>query len=712
MRILIRLSIVWLMMSGVAHATICNLADTKVKSEFEWMESLESEFSDDIASFSDEAMALEAIPGIDFSNAAIGGTSSSWMSNTDQILSIGIDAQDMMEIEEAEAVSRLGMTNIKTKVVKQVFKESFKTAMFIADIGILGPWWESVTRSVYDDHQTDLDRAQNFFSIVPAINEAVSWVDYQSHRATTDTIIRQMNQQDYYRYSVSTPDKALLSNSQNTLKHDFETLRSHATENLKRIIDNNILHFDALYIEQVLEKQNKLDVILSHMDYEFFATQLTRLNGIRPAQLSVIGQSLCGIERQNAHAYFATGEGDKATINQSLYQCLASNLPGHLGTLVTFNNDSMTNGLRSLLLRSERAAGQEISNLILDWRTIYINKSIETSTTNARFMRAQQSYKDYSDALYEKARLVALERFASVVYQHPYPLTEEEIESGSFRVDAGYICGGTYCQDYPGKLIQFDERRDPVLRYMQDAPLFDLDIQQYVQRRIQHGWTEQELKYPLEQLWHQWQARLTEQRHYFYRGNPSLDVISAKYPALIEVLSRINPESTTAQAVEYLSQQLDYELSQVAFEKSWDKFGDFIFSALYRLRQQHTDNMLPTMWQRDVFASQPIEEGVLFNAYLNKPHMYFTVNPWSIRLPFYQYHQTPFLFDEVLHMEDGMDMTATISSETEGLFWSRFNHRLAQIAETPEVRWRPVLRIILSDYVRQIAEILALAEQD
>ena len=447
MMVLIRLSIVWLMMSGVAHATICNLADTKVKSEFEWMESLESEFSDDIASFSDEAMALEAIPGIDFSNAAIGGTSSSWMSNTDQILSIGIDAQDMMEIEEAEAVSRLGMTNIKTKVVKQVFKESFKTAMFIADIGILGPWWESVTRSVYDDHQTDLDRAQNFFSIVPAINEAVSWVDYQSHRATTDTIIRQMNQQDYYRYSVSTPDKASLSNSQNTLKHDFETLRSHATENLKRIIDNNILHFDALYIEQVLEKQNKLDVILSHMDYEFFATQLTRLNGIRPAQLSVIGQSLCGIERQNAHAYFATGEGDKATINQSLYQCLASNLPGHLGTLVTFNNDSMTNGLRSLLLRSERAAGQEISNLILDWRTIYINKSIETSTTNARFMRAQQSYKDYSDALYEKARLVALERFASVVYQHPYPLTEEEIESGSFRVDAGYICGGTYCQD-------------------------------------------------------------------------------------------------------------------------------------------------------------------------------------------------------------------------------------------------------------------------
>jgi hypothetical protein len=448
------------------------------------------------------------------------------------------------------------------------------------------------------------------------------------------------------------------------------------------------------------------------MDYEFFASQITRLNGMRPAQLSVIGQSLCGIERQNAQAYFATGEGDKVAINQSLYQCLKSNLPGHLATLVTFNSDVMTNGLRDLLLRSERAAGQEISNLILDWRTIYINKSIETSMTNARFIQAQQSYQDYANVLYEKARLVALEYYVSKIYKHPYPLTAEEIESGSFRIDAGIICSVTYCQDYAGRLIQFDERHDPVLRYMQDTPLFDLDIQHYVQHRIQYGWTEQELRYPLEQLWHQWRARLTEQRHYFYRGNPSLDVISAKYPALVEVLGRINPDSAPDQVVEYLSQQLDSELGQRAFEKSWDKFGDFIFSALYRLRQQHTDNMLPSMWQRHVFASQPIEQGVLFNAYLNKPHMYFTVNPWSTHLPFYQYHQTPFSLDEALRMEDGVDMIAAIPSKPKGPFWLRFNHRLAQIAETPEARWRPVLRIILSDYVRQIAEILALVEQD
>ena len=118
---------------------------------------------------------------------------------------------------------------------------------------------------------------------------------------------------------------------------------------------------------------------------------------------------------------------------------------------------------------------------------------------------------------------------------------------------------------------------------------------------------------PLTTLLEQWQERLNDQaRHRPKGGNPALVKIEDAFPQLISVLEGMSDANQ-------MSHKLDQLISRIPMEQAWSNFGDFVFPALYRLRQSNTQNLLPLHWQKKAWHGKTV--GVLFNAFLSKPYL-------------------------------------------------------------------------------------------
>lgn len=673
-------------------ANICNLEDIPFKNKQNWLDDIRWEFDNIINGYTDEALSLEQIPDLLLDASTRVKLPRAWES-TEAVLNIGPQGVLLESEEHNYAIQRMLAKHASSEAAMVVFEG----LGVIADIFVLGLWYEDVIRSFWSDSQTALDQVTTLFSIVPIIGESLMYYDYLSHLETTQTIVNRIQAQVHYSYSVRTPAFNHLSHSQEEVLNHYKQFKTHINATFKRLADVQILHFDSLYTAKVMEYETVLDAQLTHFDLEFFKNQMMSYN---QRAGSKFGYEYCQAEQQALTDYILepiSNELDQ--LIEQLRQCNSNNISSNILHLWSLSKEPRNVKARELLFNAEQKV---VDKAMLDlslWREKFLTAAKRSMQVSLHNLTNSPSILAYQRVLYKKARNNAIRNFSLSAFQR-LP-TQGELVSGKFYVNRGeLVCGIWSCSVYSGSEVRFNEEKDPVLEEI-SRPLISTNIDQYIARRIQHGWIEQELMAPFRTLLTQWQERFNGHTQYRPKGgNPALIKIEQAFPQLITVLEDLSSGANANQ----VSQRLDQLIAKMPMTQAWDHFGDFIFPSLYRLRQSNTQNLLPLNWQNKAWGGNTT--GVLFNAFLSKPYLYLSSADWVQALP--HYNSRNLQSDWFLYQGQGQSSYLSelpnnhmVNSDN---YWSILMAQLASVSENPEIKWKPFTRLILIDYLEQLAK--------
>jgi hypothetical protein len=678
----------------VSATELCNLGELELEEEQEWLARLDSEFINEINDIK-EVESLNKIPSLVFSVNDRIGNSVQWSklmhalkNKPGHVLSGQRQSQFQQILERS--------------TIKQVLSTSAMAASTVVDIALIVPWFEQVTRVMWDDSASSLHRLSVVFQPIPFIGFALSYYDYLSMLETPETRLRSFIQSGHYSYRQDTIAQQINLASAEDITHQYHRLKVHTNELVKRLVSVHLLHYDATFSAKVLEVQGLLSKSFATLDSDYTSLMLKRYNQA-PQVDYPFGDEMCSEEKHQAKLEIDRQGTVSRNTRNLLRSCSYHRLVGNIDKLYGIGRYAHIEKVRNEAYVRKRVIVDGALDHIRLWRDTLLNKQKKAIEQAVAVVINNDEIINYHEMLIQKARTIAINNFAMVAVGRP--ATQEELASGRFLVGQGeLVCGIYSCRRYQGREVLFEEAADPLLSQLKTL-LIDIDVNQYIDVHLSKGWTNSELDAPYINLWEQWKHKQNQSFSSLpYRGNPSMEVIQRDMPALVEVLEKIPVELNEENAKPLLYQLINHELFREGAQYAWSIMGDFVFRFQYEQRQHQSINFLPKRWQREAWPSQP--SSVLFNAFLDKSMLYYSGLQWREALPHIDSKITTdwFLYQgegQKYYLTEQVDEDVYLSDS----FWSERSQQLGYVLSLPQVRWRPFEYLILLDIWSQVVEI-------
>ena len=123
-------------------------------------------------------------------------------------------------------------------------------ASTVVDIALIVPWFEQVTRVMWDDSAGSLHRLSVIFQPIPFIGFALSYYDYLSMLETPETRLKSFIQSGHYSYRQDTIAQQInLASARDNLQ--YHRLKVLTNELIKRLVSVHLLHYDATFVLKV-----------------------------------------------------------------------------------------------------------------------------------------------------------------------------------------------------------------------------------------------------------------------------------------------------------------------------------------------------------------------------------------------------------------------------------------------------------------------------
>lgn len=682
----------------VSATELCNLGELELEEEQEWLARLDSEFINEINDIK-EVESLNKIPSLVFSVNDRIGNSVQWSklmhalkNKPGHVLSGQRQSQFRQILERS--------------TIKQVLSASAMAASTVVDIALIVPWFEQVTRVMWDDSASSLHRLSVVFQPIPFIGFALSYYDYLSMLETPETRLRSFIQSGHYSYRQDTIAQQINLASAEDITHQYHRLKVHTNELVKRLVSVHLLHYDATFSAKVLEVQGLLSKSFATLDADYTSLMLKRYNQA-PQVNYPFGDEMCSEEKRQAKLEIDRQGTVSRNTRNLLRSCSYHRLVGNIDKLYGIGRYAHIEKVRNESYARKRVIVDGALDHIRSWRDTLLNQQKKAIEQAVAVVINNGEIINYHEMLIQKARKIAINNFAMVAVGRP--ATQEELASGRFLVGQGeLVCGIYSCRRYQGREVLFEEAADPLLSQLK-TPLIDIDVSQYIDVHLSKGWTNSELDAPYINLWEQWKHKQNQSFSSLpYRGNPSMEVIQRDMPALVEVLEKIPVELNGENAKPLLYQLINHELFREGAQYAWSIMGDFVFRFQYEQRQHQSINFLPKRWQREAWPSQP--SSVLFNAFLDKSMLYYSSLQWREALPHIDSKITTdwFLYQgegQKYYLTEPVDEDVYLSDS----FWSERSQQLGYVLSLPQVRWRPFEYLILLDIWSQVIEIESIA---